>query len=678
MSELQIQSWTMPAVDLGAENPLPPLAITQNSPSLIYPPDTPAEMLENMAYGHLSSMLPYSVQDGFDRQLAPVEFRVAVLENEILRATFLIEYGGRLWSLIHKPSGRELLEVNPVFQLANLAIRKAWFSGGVEWNIGKIGHSPLTCSPLFACRLEGSGGTPILRLYEWERFRQTPFQIDAYLPDGSPVLFIRVRISNPNNKDVPMYWWSNIAIPETSRTRVIVPAESAFCLGCKPGHLEKIPVPEFKGIDFTYSARVPQAADFYFDIPEGQYPWIAALDGKGKGLVQVSTKQMRGRKLWVWGTGTGGRNWQRFLSPPGQGYIEIQAGLTRTQLEYQRMPAGEEWSWLEAYGLLEADPGIVHGSDWQRVWQHVNREVIDLISFSALTEEHQCGSGFADTPPVEYFQLGSGWGALERRRREAFADPPIPSQEQIFGDDTLMDDQSPWLILLQEGSFPERDSKLPPSGYIVGAKWGEILENALDKKSEGNWLAWYHAGLIRYHAGNQNGALRAWKRSLELAWTPWTARNLAVLAWQEGKVADAADLLVEACCAAPGVLPLAVECGRCLIEAGRHREWLKMVGDFPSSMRSNGRIRLLEAQAALAEGELERASEFFEEEIVIADLREGENSLTDLWFNYQALRLSIEENLSIEDDLINRIRKQVSIPTKIDFRMKTGIDNTDI
>jgi len=27
--------------------------------------------------------------------------------------------------------------------------------------------------------------------------------------------------------------------------------------------------------------------------------------------------------------------------------------------------------------------------------------------------------------------------------------------------------------------------------------------------------------------------------------------------------------------------------------------------------------------------------------------------------------------------LINRIRKQVSVPNKIDFRMKTGIDNAD-
>ena len=123
MSELRIQSFKMPAAKLGADNPLPPLDMRQFPPKLKVSPEIPEEILDNMLYGHLSSILPYTVQDEFDRHLEPIEFKVAVLENEILRATFLLEFGGRMWSLIHKPTEQELLEVNPVFQLANLAIR---------------------------------------------------------------------------------------------------------------------------------------------------------------------------------------------------------------------------------------------------------------------------------------------------------------------------------------------------------------------------------------------------------------------------------------------------------------------------------------------------------------------------------------------------------------------------
>jgi hypothetical protein len=60
-------------------------------------------------------------------------------------------------------------------------------------------------------------------LYEWERIRQVPFQIDACLPPGSPMLLVMVRIINPHDHDIPMYWWSNMAVPETAATRVIVP-----------------------------------------------------------------------------------------------------------------------------------------------------------------------------------------------------------------------------------------------------------------------------------------------------------------------------------------------------------------------------------------------------------------------------------------------------------------------
>ena len=197
MSQLSIQHWTMPAADLGPENPLPPILTNQelHIAQRVHPA-VPEEMRQNMGYGHLPNILPYTIQDGYDRERKPRDFRVAVLENDILRATFLLELGGRLWSLFHKPAQRELLSVNPGFQPANLALRNAWFSGGVEWNIGTIGHTPFTCAPLFAARVAGPDGTPVLRMYEWDRIRQVTYQIDAWLPDHSPVLLVRVTIRN--------------------------------------------------------------------------------------------------------------------------------------------------------------------------------------------------------------------------------------------------------------------------------------------------------------------------------------------------------------------------------------------------------------------------------------------------------------------------------------------------
>ena len=128
----------------------------------------------------------------------------------------------------------------------------------------------------------------MLRLYEWERFRQGPFQIDAWLPPGSPVLFLYIRICNPHETDLPFYWWSNIAVPETPETRVICPSDTAYCLGFEPNRLIKTPLPISQGRDLTYPKNDSHAADIFFEVREHNYPWITAVDGDGTGFFQIS------------------------------------------------------------------------------------------------------------------------------------------------------------------------------------------------------------------------------------------------------------------------------------------------------------------------------------------------------------------------------------------------------
>lgn len=153
--------------------------------------------------GKIRSIFPYNQQDLYDRALEPRAFHAAILENEFLRAVFLPELGGRLWSLFDKKAGRELLYVNDAVRYCNLALRNAWFSGGVEWNIGMIGHSPFTCEPLFTARLEAEDGTPILRMYEYERLRGVTYQMDFSLPEGSPLLLCRDADHQPAEQDHP-------------------------------------------------------------------------------------------------------------------------------------------------------------------------------------------------------------------------------------------------------------------------------------------------------------------------------------------------------------------------------------------------------------------------------------------------------------------------------------------
>ncbi len=670
MSELRIATYTMPAADLGPENPLPPFRAARDAQLMAEMPGLPAEMRDSLLWGHPATILPYTLQDGYGRQRRPRAFRAAVLENETLRATFLLELGGRLWSLWHKPTGRELLSVNPVFQPANLALRNAWFSGGVEWNIGTIGHSPFTCAPLFAARVERPDGTPVLRMYEWERIRGVPFQVDAYLPDGSPVLFVRVRITNPHDRAIPMYWWSNIAVPETAETRVIVPAASAYTHGA--AGVAVVPVPIQEGVDLTYAANLRASASIFFRIPEARQPWIAALDAGGCGLAQTSTGRLRGRKLFAWGMAAGGRKWQEFLSNGGSTYIETQAGLAPTQMQYATMPARGDWSWLEAYGLLDgsADAARVHGADWAAAQAAIERGLARLIPAARLTAEHAAAAAWADQPPVEIYQHGSGWGALERHRRRVAGEPSFARLGLVFHDASLGPEQTPWLALLRDGTFPDVPADAAPAGLVVDEPWRKLLEEALAANQTDGWLAWWHLGIMRQHAGDAAGAGAAYRRSLAAAETPWALRDLALLASEAADLPAAADLYIAALRLRPTLLPLAVECGRALIEAGRPQAWLDLLPALPDEVRLASRVRLLAGQAALAVGDLARVEPLFTERVEVNDLREGELSLSELWFGYHERQLSAAEGCPLDDALRARVRREFPVPEHLDFRMK--------
>ncbi|MFL6111427.1 MAG: DUF5107 domain-containing protein [Catenulispora sp.] len=597
------------------------------------------DMARNLEYGRPSTLLPYTNQDSYTRVRTMRELPSLVLENEVLTATFLPGYGGRLWSLVHRPTGRELLHRNPILQPANLALRDAWPAGGVEWNFGATGHWPLTCSPLHAVRLAAADGTPVLRMYEFERLRRVVVTVDAWLPSGSEVLLVHVSLFNPAAGETPVYWWSNIAVPQGPEVRVVAPAERAFHFDYA-AELKLIGFPETAAGDQSYPARFAAAADFFLDIPAGERRWITALDRDGTGLVQTSTDRLIGRKLFQWGNGAGGQRWQEWLSGPHAQYLEIQAGLARTQLEHLPLPGGETWEWVEAYGLLVADPEAVHGT-WDAARAEVAEALERLVSRAALDAAlvdarrfgiesgagigSEAGAAASGADPVligdsraatpELLHRGSGWGALEVAAGVLLADPLRP-----FGScDT---EQQPWLDLLRTKRLPLPAGDVPAAA-ITGATWRRLLEACAD-----DWHALYHLGLLRLADDDREGARDAWTRSLVNRPNAWAMRALGHSATSPGA---RADWLLTAYILQPARRELAIEALQALLAAGLAVDALAVVDELSPEDRNHGRIRLHTAQAALAVGDLDRVRLLLAEGITVDNLQEGEASLDALW-----------------------------------------------
>ncbi len=662
-----MDSFTMPAANLGPKSPLPELHGYKNASSVALPGAEAIPEVNWMDKGSENMILPYRMQDEYDRERKPRQFKSAVLENDFLKATFMLEYNARLWSLIHKPSGRELLYANPVFQPGNVAIRNAWITGGVEWNIGIFGHCVLTLSPFFAAEFKSPDGSPGLRVWEYERSRRIGFQIDFWLPNNSQFLMARPRIFNQHSKPIPMYWWSNIAVVETADQRVVAPTEESY-RHAYDGKMVVGEWPKVEGVDFSYTTRRESAGDAYFRIPKGQRPWVAAVNGQGKGLIHASTSRLCGRKMWNWGVGRGSRRWQHFLSSPDSpGCIEMQGGLAPTQGIYLPMPAKTTWEWVEAYGMIEADPKIAHG-EWRAAYQHVDQRLNAMLPVDALEKQLTATAALADKAPGKMLFKGTGWGALENKRRAKAGEALLPASIP-FPDDSMGEDQAPWLELLNTGAFPNRPANQAPGAFMVQPEFHRLLEESVANGKSDHWLGWYHLGVMRWRADDIPGATAAWEKSLQRQRTPWALRNLAVMAENREELALAADLASEAVRMCPNLLQLVINACNICSHADRSADLLKLLELTTPAIRAQGRIRYLEAKAALVLGKHGILKKFFEELPPLTSVREAEMSLTDLWFEYQAQLVAQERGVEVTEALRDEMYETRTPPEQIDFRM---------
>lgn len=682
MTTLTFTDYEIPSASLGKLNPLPDLRKTADSHASIPVDETTVtdEVSQYMGWGRVNGILPYLIQDGYDRKKKLHNWKAAILENDYIRAVFLPELGGRLWSLIDKTSGKELLHRNPVFQPCNLALRNAWISGGVEWNIGIIGHSPFTVDHMFTEELKLKDGTPVLRMFQYERVRRLVYRIEAILPEDSKYLFVRVRIDNTSENDTAVYWWSNIAVDEREDVRVLVPANGSYRWGYG-GRLSRVSIPymdvqanQLKGKDdddpsiihwdISRTTQLPQAMDFFFDLPKEQRRWISAVGGDGYGFIQTSTDLLRGRKLFVWGMGAGGRNWQTYLAKPGHAYLEIQAGLARTQLEHLPMKGGATLSWMEAYGPITTNAELVHGDDWDAATGAVEKALESVCPRAKVEEIHQRAKKELDGLSGESKSIGAGWPLVQKELLGTkFRDGGLH-----FPDSSLGSREKPWLKLIQEGSLSCPDVLEDPDSYQIGDEWEYLLADSIRKGGSKHWYGYYQYGVILAYAGKTKQAEDAFDQSIQCALNPWALRSKAVLRSFDEDDIKAADLLVEAV----RMLPephIAKEALQALHKAGKPQELIDLYNELPKSVQEIGRLKVLLIEALLDTEDTAGAKHILDGKIELTDVREGEVTLTDLWFRMTAMIQSQESGTKLDEVLLEQVKKESTPPAHLDFRM---------
>ena len=667
-STCRLEDYVIPSADMGKDSPLPDIKNNTYIHAVIETTDNiTAEEKKYIGHGMIPTLLPYCPQDGYNRDRKDKVYRAVILENENLKAVFLPELGGRLWSLVDKRCNRELLYRNPVFQPGNLALRNAWFSGGVEFNVSIKGHNPMTCSKIFAERIIMDDGSEGARFYEYERIRGVCYSFDAWIPKSAEMLYIRPRIENRTGKEIWMYWWSNIAVTDEPGTRVIVPSDEAFINYFGNDHyiLDSGKMPYAFGVDATYPGKIGRSIDFFYKIPADSPKWIASLDSEGYGLIHSSTHELRGRKLFLWGQGGGGKNWNNYLSDgKNSGYVEIQAGLAYTQLEHIPMPEGEVWSWVECYGAIKCDEARVHG-DWQTAKQAVGATLDQKLfgNAEAHLETLKKVAVVSDEPMC----MGSGFGALENLQRAKAGKEPL-SDRCKFPTESLTAAQEDFVTLLNKGKFPERDADSEPLSYVVDEEWLALLKKAEEQEENRHWYTYMHLGVMEYASGNIEGAKEMFLRSVECRENAWSLRNLAMIYKNElGDNRRATEYIRRALKLNTKTRGIILDAANIFLASELYTEWLALYDSLTDEQKKDGRFKLNCGKALMKLGRWAEAATFINSDLVMPDIKEGDTAISDVWQTLYSHIIEEETKITDKEKLAQLVEERYPLG-ELDFR----------
>lgn len=583
-------------------------------------------------YGWRETSYPYTQQNSYAEETEQ-EITVAVLENEYLYAEFLPTLGGRLWKLYDKKKQRDVLYTNDVIRFRNLSIRNAWFSGGVEWNCGIIGHSPFTCSQMYCAFVKGKNGEDVLRFYEFERVREIYYQIDFWLDENK--LMTAVRIENQNSEVVPMYWWSNMATPEYKGGRVVVPANSAYNNSDGMG-IKKSQIPFDNGIDVSYPENIPNTIDYFYDIAKNDDKFIANVDSEGYGLLQFSSSNLKGRKLFSWGHRKGSSHWQKMLTDKAGDYVEIQAGLGKTQYECIPMPPKCVWSFSECYTLADIPESKVN-LPYNELVNAVREQIHSLGGCSALDEKLPDFLNDISLQKGDVVLSGSGFGYLNKT-----LGGKAPEHLAFYADDEV----KPWIDLAENKTLMGRLS------FAYGCK----MENLLMKnRNICNWNIAYQLALLAYDRREFEKAKQYCAQSLIFDNNEYNNHLYGFILYQLDD--ERSVYFAEKCIDInSGSYWLAESVFALLLKQKAYSSVIGCFDKLSEDIKQNPRILMYLSMAYLKAGDAKKAEEILTGNggLVLLDFREGDKFLDIL---YRSIRKTVYgENYN-----------EVIVPEQFDF-----------
>lgn len=348
-------------------------------------PDTPAQRAGRAAYTEGTVTLPtYPYVDyqtdaydatyhwpyrRFDRERfladaptpTPHTYRLVTLENDDLRLTILPELGGRIWQVIHKPSGNAMFYQNPVVKPSPWGPPQqlGWLGlGGLEWNVPVIEHGYDWGTPWEVQAWVNEAGDALATIATPDDGRLPATVITVTLPASGAYFEIEPSVRNLGERELEFdYWHTAMLAPGTGNKpsadmHFVLPATEMTVHSTADPSLPQaeglVSWPVVAGRDLSRLGNWDQYLGL-FEAPAAQGPMVGVYDEKyDAGAVRIFPPEVtRGSKLFALG-------WEDalpsdYFTDDGSAYVELHAGLAPSFFEKYRLPGHGSVSWRERW-----------------------------------------------------------------------------------------------------------------------------------------------------------------------------------------------------------------------------------------------------------------------------------------------------------------------------------------
>ena len=263
------------------------------------------------------------------------KYRFVVLQNDHLKATICPDLGGKVYSLIHKPSGKEVLYVPDVIRYTRILPRFYFIAGGIEVSF-PISHSP-TQNETVLYKIDKTKDRIYVTCGERELRFGMQWSVEYSLGINDNFLTQRVVFYNPGTNSYPWMSWSNAALPSTPDTRYDFPNGKVL------SHSSKVDTIDWGKQGPKTESAIKEMTGYFWKTKDVN-AFGAFTPSLGTGLYHTAEEKIAsGIKLWSYGTAEDSA-WSVLSTAKHQTYIEIQGGPIGDQsIKLEMQPKQKRW-----------------------------------------------------------------------------------------------------------------------------------------------------------------------------------------------------------------------------------------------------------------------------------------------------------------------------------------------